>query len=35
MVIIGGDLNGHVGKEVDVYDGVHGGLWNWREKQRG
>ena len=24
MVIIGGDLNGHVGKEVDGYDGVHG-----------
>ena len=22
MVIIGGDLNGHAGKEVDGYDGV-------------
>ena len=25
MVIIGGDLNGHVGKEVDGYDSVCGG----------
>ena len=25
MVIIGGDLNGHVGKEVNGYEGVHGG----------
>ena len=23
MVIIGGDLNGHVGKQVDQYDSVH------------
>ena len=25
MVIIGGDLNGHVRKDIDRYDGVHGG----------
>ena len=25
MVIIGGDLNGHVGREANGYDGVHGG----------
>ena len=24
MVIIGGDLNGHVGKDIDGYDGVRG-----------
>ena len=23
MVVIGGDLNGHVGKQVDGYDSVH------------
>ena len=26
MVVIGGDLNGHVGKESDGYKGVHGGF---------
>ena len=25
MVIIGGDLNGYVGKEANGYDGIHGG----------
>ena len=25
MAIIGGDLNEHVGKGIDGYDGVHGG----------
>ena len=24
MVIIGGDLNGHVGNNIDRYDSVHG-----------
>ena len=26
MVVLGGDLNGHVGKESDGYEGVHGGF---------
>src|SRR5206468_9833982 len=25
FVVIGGDMNGHVGKKVDGYEGVHGG----------
>ena len=25
-VIVGGDLNGHVGAAADGYDGVHGGM---------
>ena len=25
MVVLGGDLNGHVGRESDGYEGVHGG----------
>ena len=25
LIIVGGDLNGHVGTNVDGYDGVHGG----------
>ena len=25
VLVIGGDLNGHVGKDCDGYDGVHGG----------
>mgnify|MGYP007071599789 CR=1 FL=1 len=26
MVVLGGDLNGHVGRESDGYEGVHGGF---------
>ena len=25
MVVLGGDLNGHVGRESDGHEGVHGG----------
>ena len=25
LIVVGGDLNGHVGTNVDGYDGVHGG----------
>ena len=25
LIIVGGDLNGHIGTNVDGYDGVHGG----------
>ena len=25
LIVVGGDLNGHVGTNVDEYDGVHGG----------
>ena len=32
LSVVGGDLNGHVGTNVDGYDGVHGGIWLWREK---
>ena len=24
LIVVGGDMNGHVGTNVDVYDGVHG-----------
>ena len=24
MIVVGGDLNGHIGTNVDGYDGVHG-----------
>ena len=24
LIVVGGDLNGHVGTNVDGYDGVHG-----------
>ena len=32
VLVIGGDLNGHVGKDCDGYDGVHGGARLRREK---
>jgi len=25
LIVVGGDLNGHIGTNVDGYDGVHGG----------
>ena len=25
MMILGGDLNGHVGEDMDGFEGVHGG----------
>jgi hypothetical protein len=25
MMILGGDLNGHVGEDIDGFEGVHGG----------
>ena len=25
LIVVGGDLNAHVGTNVDGYDGVHGG----------
>jgi len=25
LIVVGGDLNGHVGTNIDGYDGVHGG----------
>ena len=26
MVVLGGDLNGHVGQKSEGYEGVHGGF---------
>ena len=34
LIVVEGDLNGHVGTNVDGYDGVHGGYGFWREKCR-
>ena len=31
-VLIGGDLNGHVGAESSGYEDVHGGVRFWRQK---
>ena len=33
LIVVGGDLNGHVGTNVDGYDGVHGG-YGFGEKRR-
>ena len=31
LIVVGGDLNGHIGANVDAYDGVHGG-YGFRER---
>ena len=31
-LLIGGDLNGHVGAGVEGFEGVHGGVWVWKKK---
>jgi len=30
MVVLAGDMNGHVGSSKVGYDGTHGGFWVWR-----
>ena len=35
MVVIGGDLNGHVGKQVDQYDSVHLKHRGWTYSRNG
>ena len=32
MVVVCGDFNGHVGEEIEGYEGVHGGKGIWRER---
>ena len=34
VLVIGGYLNGHVGKDCDGYDGVHGGTVMEREMKK-
>ena len=34
IVLVAGDLNGHVGKLASGYEGVHGGFWIWDKKSR-
>ena len=31
-VLVGGDLNGHVGSDIGSFGEVHGGLGNWANK---
>jgi len=28
MVVLAGDMNGHVGSNNAGYDGIHGGFWH-------
>jgi len=32
LLTIGGDLNGHVGKDRNGFEEIVGGLWIWRQK---
>jgi len=32
MIVVGGHLNGHVGTNIDGYDGSSWRIWLWREK---
>ena len=34
LVLGMGDFNGHVGKWIEGFEGVHGGKWDWSEKCR-
>ena len=34
-LVVCGDFNGHVGKDVEGFDGVHGGIGLWESKCRG